>query len=116
MTAVSLSVVDAAGWEYAADLVELDEGVPMSVDVDGIPVCLVRRHGQVHALLDICSHQDYPLSQGEVTDAAIECCLHGACFDLSSGAVLSPPASEPVPVYPVLVREGRIYVKVVETT
>jgi hypothetical protein len=29
---------------------------------------------------------------------------------------LSLPASEQVPVYPVVVREGRVYVKVIETS
>jgi 3-phenylpropionate/trans-cinnamate dioxygenase ferredoxin component len=114
MSMPSASVVDASGWEYAADLAALDDDTPVTVDVNGVPVCLVRRGGRVHALLDVCSHQDYPLSQGEVTDDAIECCVHGACFDLSTGAAVTPPASEPVPVYPVQVIGGRVYVLVKE--
>jgi 3-phenylpropionate/trans-cinnamate dioxygenase ferredoxin component len=114
MSMPSASVVDASGWEYAADLAALDDDTPVTVDVNGVPVCLVRHGGRVHALLDVCSHQDYPLSQGEVTDDAIECCVHGACFDLSTGAAVTPPASEPVPVYPVQVIGGRVYVLVKE--
>jgi 3-phenylpropionate/trans-cinnamate dioxygenase ferredoxin component len=40
--------------------------------------------------------------------------VHGACFDLSTGAAVTPPASEPVPVYPVQVIGGRVYVLVKE--
>ena len=115
MSVLSAAVVDASGWEHAADLADLNDDLPMTVDVDGVAVCLVRRGDRVHALLDVCSHQDYPLSQGEVTDDTIECCVHGACFDLSTGAALTPPASEPVPIYPVRVREGQVYVMSTET-
>jgi 3-phenylpropionate/trans-cinnamate dioxygenase ferredoxin component len=115
MSASSSSVVDTTGWVYAGELAELDDDVPVTVDVDGDPVCLVRRGGGVRALLDICSHQDYPLSQGEVTGDSIECCVHGACFDLTTGTALSLPATEPVPVFPVQVREGKVYVTSPET-
>lgn len=114
MSVLSPSAVDASEWQYAVGLAELDDDVPVSVDVDGVPVCLVRRGRRVRALLDVCSHQDYPLSQGEVTDDTIECCVHGACFDLSTGAALTLPATEPVPVYPVRLWAGKVYVLVTE--
>ncbi|HET9842907.1 MAG TPA: non-heme iron oxygenase ferredoxin subunit [Nocardioides sp.] len=114
MSALRSSETQVLGWEYAADLSELDDGVPVTVDVNGVPVCLVRSGPRIFALLDICSHQDYPLSQGEVSGATLECCVHGACFDLSTGAALTPPASDPVPVYPVRLCEGEVYVLVTD--
>ena len=41
-----------------------------------------------------------PLSEGEVDGGAIECWLHGSCFDLRTGKPTGLPAFEPVPVYP----------------
>ncbi|WP_016699743.1 Rieske (2Fe-2S) protein [Actinoalloteichus spitiensis] len=91
-------------------LADLDEGRPVAVTVAGTPVVLVRRGDDVHALLDRCSHAEVPLSQGEVTGGGLECWLHGACFDLRTGEPSGPPASEPVPVYAVEVRDGHVHV------
>jgi len=46
-----------------------------------------------------------PLSEGEVSNGAIECWLHGSRFDLATGRVLNLPATQPVEVYPVSVTE-----------
>jgi 3-phenylpropionate/trans-cinnamate dioxygenase ferredoxin subunit len=58
----------------------------------------------VCALLDNCSHQNFPLSSGAILpDGSIECAWHGARFDARTGAVLGLPAVEPIPTYDVAV-------------
>ena len=74
------------------------------VEVDGpagvVPVAVVRdESGDLHAISDICSHQEISLAEGDVEDCRIECWLHGSAFDLRTGAALSLPATRPVPVY-----------------
>ncbi len=74
----------------------------LSVDVEGTPIAIVRTaDGDLHAIHDVCSHAEVPLSEGEVEACTVECWLHGSRFDLRTGEPLSPPASEPVPVYTV---------------
>ncbi|WP_405147867.1 non-heme iron oxygenase ferredoxin subunit [Sphaerisporangium sp. NBC_01403] len=75
-----------------------DEGV-VGVEVEGKPVALVRKDGEVFALHDVCSHAEVRLSEGEVYDDTLECWLHGSCFDIRSGKPTGPPATRPVPVY-----------------
>jgi 3-phenylpropionate/trans-cinnamate dioxygenase ferredoxin subunit len=70
----------------------------------------------VHALRDECSHATLALSEGEVTRKGIECWLHGSCFDLRTGSPSSLPATEPVDVFPVEIRDGDVYVDVTTTT
>jgi 3-phenylpropionate/trans-cinnamate dioxygenase ferredoxin subunit len=41
------------------------------------------------------------LSEGDVTDYKIECWLHGAEFDLRTGAAVTLPANIAVKTYPV---------------
>jgi 3-phenylpropionate/trans-cinnamate dioxygenase ferredoxin subunit len=77
-----------------------DEGV-IGVDINGAPVAIVRAEGEVFALRDVCSHAEVALSEGEVYDHTIECWLHGSCFDLRTGDPTGPPATVPVPTYPV---------------
>ena len=91
----------------AAALVDIPDGGALRVEVDGLPVALVRTQGEVFAIADRCSHADVALSEGEVLDCTIECWLHGSAFDLRTGAPTSLPATEPVPVYSVsVVGEG----------
>ncbi len=97
-------------------LSELDDRKPFAADVDGTDVVLVRDGERVHALADLCSHAAVSLSEGEVSRKGIECWLHGSCFDLVTGAPSSPPASEPVDVYAVDIRDGDVFVDVTVTT
>ena len=100
----------------ACALSDLDEGKPFGVEIDDEPVVLVRQGDEVHALRDECSHATLNLSEGEVTKKGIECWLHGSCFDLRTGQPSSLPATEPVDVYPVEIRDGDVYVDVTTTT
>ena len=66
--------------------------------------------GSFHAVHDECSHAQIALSEGEIDGCTLECWLHGSRFDLRTGKPTGPPATEPVPVYPVEIRDGDIYV------
>jgi 3-phenylpropionate/trans-cinnamate dioxygenase ferredoxin subunit len=88
----------------------LSDRKPFGVEVDGVPVVLVRNGDRVHALHDVCSHAEVPLSEGEVTEKGIECWLHGSCFDLGTGEPSSLPAGEPVDVFAVAIHDGAVYV------
>jgi 3-phenylpropionate/trans-cinnamate dioxygenase ferredoxin component len=73
----------------------------LGVEVNGQPVCVVRTGGEVFALRDVCSHEEVPLSEGEIYDHTVECWLHGSCFDLRTGKPTGPPATKPVATYQV---------------
>lgn len=90
-------------WTRAAPLSDLPNEGAIHVELSGLPICLARSNGIVHALLDECSHGQVALSDGDVADGVVECWLHGSCFDLVTGVPTGPPAIVPVPVYPVRV-------------
>ena len=79
----------------------LADGEMVSVDLDGEPILLCRIEGRYHALRDVCSHADQALSEGRLRGKTVYCPLHGARFDVRTGACLSPPATEPVASYEV---------------
>jgi len=76
------------------DFSVLVEGKPVAIDVDGVAVCVARVGDEVFAVADTCTHSEASLSEGEITGTKIECWLHGAEFDLRTGQVLTPPATE----------------------
>lgn len=94
-----------------AQLDELTEGKPEAVEVDGAELVLIRQDGTVHALEDRCSHEDFPLHNGEVLDGQIECALHGARFDLDSGDPRALPAVKPVKRFDCRVDGDEVQVK-----
>ena len=82
---------------------ETDQGFRVELG-DEEAVALIRTtDGGVHAVEDVCSHEDYPLSEGWIEDHTIECALHGSRFDLLTGEPDSPPALRPVRIFPVKV-------------
>ncbi|WP_326573434.1 non-heme iron oxygenase ferredoxin subunit [Streptomyces sp. NBC_00487] len=101
-----------SGYTYLCTFDVLQEGVPRRFEVEGVPVSLVLTEQQVFAIYDVCSHSAVSLSEGEVDGCTVECWLHASRFDLRTGAPLDPPASRPVPVYPVRVEDGRVYARV----
>ncbi|KAB7771977.1 non-heme iron oxygenase ferredoxin subunit [Xanthomonas maliensis] len=71
--------------------------------VTDAPIVVFNLDGEVFALEDRCSHEDYELSPGsfDATAGTIECQLHGARFDIRDGRALCAPAYSPVAKFPV---------------
>ncbi len=88
-------------FQRACALSELSDGTPHRVEVDGLDEALVRHDEEIFAIEDECSHAAVALSEGDVEDCTIECWMHGSRFDLRTGKPTGPPATEPVPVFPV---------------
>lgn len=80
--------------------------------VGNTPVVLANVDGKICALHDECSHEAYPLSDGELDGTDVVCAYHGARFDACSGARKALPAVLPVKAYSVEVRDGDVYVDV----
>jgi 3-phenylpropionate/trans-cinnamate dioxygenase ferredoxin subunit len=82
---------------------DLGVGEAQRFDVEGTPICLVRVTDGFRAIGDVCSHEDYSLSAGEVDldECEIECWKHGSMFSLETGVPTTLPATQAVPVYEV---------------
>ncbi len=99
----------------ACALADVPTDEALGVTVDRYDVAIARDGDAVFALQDLCSHAAVALSEGEVTDGAIECWLHGSCFDLRTGKPTNLPATEPVATFPVEVRDGDVWIDTTTT-
>ena len=64
-----------------------------AVLADGTPVCLYNDRGTIGAVRDVCSHAEFPMSDGVLHgDGTLECMWHGARYDCRTGAVRRGPA------------------------
>lgn len=92
-------------------LAEYPDGAPTARRVGDRAIVVVRIGDEVFALEDRCSHEDFPLSCGEVdvTTGEIECERHGAMFRLADGSAVSLPATRAVTTFAVAVRDGHVW-------
>jgi len=99
------------GWVRAAGRGDLKEGEVISVEISGHSIALYDVDGQVFATDNICTHAYARLSDGWLDGELIECPLHAARFDVRTGKVLDPPATEDLRTYPTRVVDNEIEVK-----
>jgi 3-phenylpropionate/trans-cinnamate dioxygenase ferredoxin subunit len=98
-------------FEKVCTVAEVPKGSVFATEVEDTPVVVVHADDdRFYAVHDECSHASVRLSEGEVDGCTLECWLHGSRFDLRTGEPTGLPATEPVPVYPVEVRDGDVYV------
>ena len=92
-------------------LEDVPENELFAVELDGVSIMLANSEGEIMALQDECSHEEFPLSDGELVNGHVECLLHGARFDLRTGAAKALPAVRPVKSYECRVEDGAIQVR-----
>lgn len=100
-----------AGWIEVAAADEIPPGACRTMEVDGKWVAVFNLGGEFYAIEDVCTHDGGDLASGEIDGDAIVCPRHGARFCIKTGEVLSPPAYEDVPTYPVRVQDGKVQVR-----
>jgi len=89
----------------------LSETTPLSVEVDGVHLVVVRCGEALYAVEDRCTHDGESLGEAAVEDCQIICPRHGAHFCLRSGEALTPPAYEPLRTYRVREQDGRVLIE-----
>ena len=89
---------------------ELDDGGARRFDVAGHRLAVVRIGDDVYVIGDRCTHAEASLAEGEVDvdTKHLECWRHGSSFSLETGVPDALPATRPVPVYEVHVRDGDV--------
>jgi 3-phenylpropionate/trans-cinnamate dioxygenase ferredoxin subunit len=97
---------------FVAKIEDLEVDTMAKVIVDGEEVCLAHAEdGEYHAIGDICTHEEFSLSDGELWGLEVECPAHGSRFSLVDGSVTGFPAVIPAKVYEVEVDGDDVYIK-----
>src|SRR5215207_7118273 len=99
--------------EYSlANTSDLGEGEMKEVSADGTRILLARVGEQFHAVGATCPHYGAPLAEGALCGARVVCPWHHACFDVTTGALVEPPALDSLPRYEVRVEGDRVLARV----
>lgn len=87
------------------------EGDKAVFTVGDAPIVVARIDGTLYGFSDICTHQGCNLHPSDIDGTEIECECHGSVFDVTTGEVVSPPARNPLPVYPVRELDGDLQIE-----
>jgi NADPH-dependent 2,4-dienoyl-CoA reductase/sulfur reductase-like enzyme/nitrite reductase/ring-hydroxylating ferredoxin subunit len=101
-------------WQKVCRDADLQEGIPRLVKAGDDDVYLVRIDGTVRAVGNKCPHYECPLNEGTLVGHIVVCRCHDARLDVTTGRMVSPPALNDLPVYPVRIEAGDVLVGPVE--
>jgi len=81
-------------------------------EVNGVKIAVANVGGALYAFGNTCTHRQCLLARGELEDTTVTCPCHGSQFDVTTGAVLTGPAEDPVESYPIRVQGDAIQIEI----
>ena len=95
------------------DAIPNDFVVPWYLEDRKLRISVARVDDRLYAFDDLCTCAEHacPLSGGLLTGTTLMCQCHGSRFDLSTGAVVQGPATEPLKVYEVKEAGGSVQIR-----
>jgi nitrite reductase/ring-hydroxylating ferredoxin subunit len=91
---------------------EIKIGQARLINLKGKGIAIFNVSGEFHAIENACTHRGGSLAEGEISEYQVTCPLHGATFDVRTGAATSPPANQATPSYKVRVSGTDIEIEV----
>jgi apoptosis-inducing factor 3 len=102
--------MEETGWVRVAEDSDIAEGALVAVTAGEETVLLARVHGKIHAVGRKCPHYEEKLEKGALFGTQLVCKSHFARMDITTGRVIAPPAYNDLPVYPVKVEAGGVWI------
>jgi nitrite reductase/ring-hydroxylating ferredoxin subunit len=94
-------------------LSELPPGAMKLLALAGIGLAVFNIDGRFYAIRNRCPHEGGPVATGPLKGTLITCPRHGWRFDLTTGQSTNRGAFS-VKTYPVVVKEGAVYVELAD--
>ncbi len=91
---------------------QLGPDAPLAYEQGETAIGIYEVDGALHAVDDICPHAAANLSQGFVEGCEVECPLHAAVFDVTTGKHLRGEPCGDLRRYPVRLAEGQIQIQI----
>ncbi|MER8603326.1 non-heme iron oxygenase ferredoxin subunit [Mesorhizobium sp. M1233] len=98
-------------WIILCALSDLEEDTVIPFEIDDNRIAIYLIDNKVYATNNVCSHSFALLSDGWLEGTLIECPLHGAQFEITSGEVVQGPADCPITVFETKVEGGQVLVR-----
>jgi nitrite reductase/ring-hydroxylating ferredoxin subunit len=103
---------ESMAWHPVLEEGKLGEGEIAQGEAAGESLALYKVGDKVYATQELCTHAYVSLVDGYLEGTIIECPVHQARFDITTGKVLDPPANSDLKTYKVKIENGMICVEV----
>ena len=80
---------------------QVDPDQPLAISIGDDKFGIYEVGGELHAIEDVCPHAAALLTQGFVDGCEVECPLHNAVFDITTGRHLRGETCRDVKTFPV---------------
>ena len=109
---MNYTLLDPSECEFyeIAEKDDLPNGERLFVEIGENYLVVFNIAGEIYAIEDLCSHDDGPLGDGDLSGHEIACPRHGGRFDVRTGKAMTFPAVEDIPAYPIRLVENKIEV------
>jgi nitrite reductase/ring-hydroxylating ferredoxin subunit len=97
-------------WVEVTVLNRVPESGILTVQIEGISLILNRQGMNVTCYRNACTHLEYPIDMGKVSNGIITCPFHKFQYKLDSGKCLNAPGDS-LESYPVKIEGDRIFVE-----
>ena len=94
-----------------ASTVDFNEQGFQVVEHDDREILLCQSSDGIYAVDNLCSHAEEKLCFGKLKGGKVFCPLHGAAFDIKTGAALSRPATEPIETFDIVIEGYDIFLR-----
>jgi nitrite reductase/ring-hydroxylating ferredoxin subunit len=88
----------------------VEPGAALRVETPSGLLAVFNVDGQFYVTEDTCSHGPGSLSAGFIEGDVVECDFHGGCFHIPTGKPVKAPCTEPVRVFAVTLRDGKVWI------
>ncbi|ESX15011.1 non-heme iron oxygenase ferredoxin subunit [Mesorhizobium sp. LSJC264A00] len=105
------TALQSSEWIILCAVSDLQEDTVTPVEIDDRRIAIYLIDNKVYATTNVCSHAFALLSDGWLEGTLIECPLHGAQFEITSGEVVQGPADCPITVFESKVESGQVLVR-----
>ncbi len=100
-------------WTTVGTRDEVEPDQPLAAGIGEVKIGVYEVDGALHAIEDVCPHAQAMLTQGFTDGCEVECPLHNAVFDVTTGKHLRGEPCRDVKTYPVRLVGQDIQVSVV---
>lgn len=100
-------------WVEITALNQVPEWGVLKVKVEGTSLILNRQGAKVSCYHNACTHLEYPIDMGKVSNGIITCPFHKFRFELDTGKCLNAPGDS-LESYPVKIEGEIVFVEIDE--
>ena len=101
-----------AEFKRVARTVEIPAGQVKGFEIGADKIVVCNTGQGFYAVINECSHESLPLSEGKLKGNILICPHHGARYDVATGEVTRAPAIVPIDTSEIKVENGELVVKI----